>query len=195
MNNIKRHKLIILDLDETLIHATESPQYNHWDFEIGHYKVFKRPFLDGFLEELKDYFRVAVWSSASDDYVRMIVENIFKQDYPLEFVWGRSKCTQQFDHQSIDDLGYSDYSNHLNYSKILKKVKRRGYARIEEILIIDDTPRKSRYNYGNAIYPEEFHGQQDDDELKNLLQYLIQIKDVPNFRELEKRNWKEQIKV
>lgn len=192
MNGVSK-KLLILDLDETLIHATTEPKDTKWNYDLPPYKVYKRPFLDKFLDEVKKMYQVAVWSSATDDYVAKIVELIFPSDYPLVFVWGRSKCTQQFDHQSIDDLGYSDHVNHLNYSKILKKVKGKGYARIEDILIVDDTPRKSKYNFGNAIYPSEFTGCTEDNELELLLKYLIKIKDEPNFRNFEKRNWKEQI--
>lgn len=187
---IPQNKLLILDLDETLIHATKEPVSEHWDFEVEDYKVFKRPFLGCFLAEIKNHFRIAVWSSASDAYVDKVVQHIFPKDYPLEFVWGRTKCTQQFNYQSIDDLGYSDYYNHLNYAKILKKVRKKGIAKMEEILIVDDTPEKSKYNYGNAIYPSEFTGDNTDDELLHLLNYLIEIKGEPNFRLIEKRNWR-----
>jgi RNA polymerase II subunit A small phosphatase-like protein len=40
--------LIILDLDETLIHATDKPHDDAWDFEVFHYKVYKRPYLQEF---------------------------------------------------------------------------------------------------------------------------------------------------
>ena len=187
-------KLLILDLDETLIHATKEPTTEDWSFELSQYKVYKRPHLDQFLREIEEHYRISVWSSASDDYVEKVVELIFPKDYPLVFVWGRSKCTQQFDHQSINDLGYSDYYNHLNFAKILKKIKTRGIAKLEETLIVDDTPRKSKYNYGNAIYPSEFNGNKNDEELKFLLTYLISIKNESNFRTIEKRNWREQMK-
>lgn len=39
--------LLILDLDETLIHATEQPE-READFQIFHYHVYKRPYLEEF---------------------------------------------------------------------------------------------------------------------------------------------------
>ncbi|MCO6163502.1 HAD family hydrolase [Flavobacterium sp. NRK F7] len=183
-------KLIVLDLDETLIHATKKKIHEKYSFQVFNYFVYKRPFLDVFLSELKNHFKVAVWSSASDDYVAEIVAKIFPENYPLEFVWGRSKCTLQIDSQNIDDYGYFDYFNHMNYVKILKKVAKKKFARLEDILIVDDTPRKCKYNYGNAIYPTEFLGDSNDSELPLLLDYLISIKEVENVRTLEKRNWK-----
>lgn len=184
-------KLIILDIDETLLHATDTLMHEAYDFKVFDYFVYKRPFLDTFLLELKKHFKVAIWSSASDDYVQEIVGQIFPKDYQLEFVWGRSKCTLQIDPQSIDDYGSFDYFNHMNYSKLLKKVAKKGYATLEEMLIIDDTPRKCKYNYGNAIYPTPFLGNPNDTELELLLQYLISIKEVENVRKIEKRNWRE----
>ncbi len=188
-----KNKLLILDLDETLVHATKEPLSYSCNFSIEQYMVYKRPYLNAFLDKVKAYYKIAVWSSASDQYVEQVVANIFPPDYPLEFVWGRSKCTQQMDQESMEDLGYSDYYSHLNYSKILKKVKKKGFAKMEDILIIDDTPRKSKHNYGNAIYPTEFIGDPNDMELKLLLSYLIQIKEETNFRKIEKRNWQEQV--
>ena len=107
---------------------------------------------DEFLNQIKAHFLLAIWSSASDDYVEAIANQIIPKDIELEFVWGRSRCTYRRNLQ-IDDFGYydSNYRNHYHYIKVLKKLKRQGYA-IERILIVDDSPHKSKDNYGNAIY-------------------------------------------
>lgn len=185
--------LVVLDLDETLIHATKSPSLQNWSFEVGPYKVAIRPGLDEFLAGLRSHFNVAVWSSASDDYVLEVVRNIFLLNYPLEFVWGRSRCTLKQDFSRIEAYGYSDPYNHLSYVKPLQKVAKKGFARLENMLIIDDTPSKSRYNYGNAIYPSEFTGDPEDMELAALLKYLLTLKDVTNVRTIEKRSWRDRV--
>ena len=66
----------------------------NWNFELEKYKVYVRPGLNKFLNELKQNFRVAVWSSASDDYVKKVVEKIFPDDYNLEFVLGADLCVR-----------------------------------------------------------------------------------------------------
>jgi len=187
--------LVILDLDETLIYGTTSPPDTHWDFAVGPYKIYKRPWLTEFLEKLGTYFNVAVWSSASDDYVKEVVQNIFPPDYNLLFVWGRSKCTRQFDYKRIAEWGRTDDYEHLLYVKHLKKVKQKGFAPLEKILIIDDTPSKSIHNYGNAIYPTEFKGDPKDNELVLLWKYLLTLEKVDNVRSVEKRSWKSTISL
>ena len=73
--------------------------------------------------------------------------------------------------------------------KPLKKVKRKGFD-LDRILIIDDSPHKSKLNYGNAIYPKPYKGESADTELVKLIDYLESIKDEPNFRTIEKRYWR-----
>lgn len=183
--------LVILDLDETLIHAEAMPDQVGWDFEAGPYKVFIRPGLKDFLQGLREHFEVAIWSSASLDYVTSIVTRIFPEGYPLKFVWARDRCVPARGNFETDI--YADLSSHLNFVKPLQKVKKAGFGSMERMLIIDDTPSKSRENYGNAIYPSQFKGDMKDTELSHLLDYLLLIKDEPNMRKIEKRNWRSMI--
>ncbi len=186
--------LLILDLDETLVFATENELERQADFQAFDYFVYKRPFLDNFLEVIKKEFLIAVWSSASDDYVEAVVRNIFPSEYPLEFVWGRSRCVYRRN-SNIDEFGYYwNSTNHYHYIKPLKKLKRKGF-RLERMLIVDDTPHKSQLNYGNAIYPKEYTGSLKDDELVFLLDYLMLLKEESNVRSIEKRGWKSRMKA
>jgi RNA polymerase II subunit A small phosphatase-like protein len=181
--------LLILDLDETLIHASEGPLDRPADFRVFGYYVYKRPHLDAFLRECSRHFALAVWSSASDDYVEAVVQRIIPPEIPLQFVWGRSRCTYCFDAAAFESGGHADAHSHYNYLKVLKKVKKRGYS-LRRVLIVDDTPHKAGRNYGNAIYPREYLGDALDDELPQLLRYLLQLKDAENVRTIEKRNWR-----
>jgi TFIIF-interacting CTD phosphatase-like protein len=75
-----RKKLLILDLDETLIYATEASLPRKADFLVGQYHVYKRPFLDAFLKSCLDWFEVAVWTSSTPLYAIEIVSVIFRDD-------------------------------------------------------------------------------------------------------------------
>lgn len=188
------HKtLLVLDLDETLIYAfNEKEKDRKSDFKIFHYKVLKRPYLDEFLNEVAKDYSLAVWSSASDDYVEEIVKNIIPSHIQLELIWGRSRCTPRRNMNRNSYDYYADYNSHFHYVKPLKKLKRQGF-KLERILIVDDTPHKSQDNYGNAIYPTEFKGDKDDNELEQLTKYLKLLKDIENVRTIEKRNWRSQV--
>ncbi|MEM6966127.1 MAG: HAD family hydrolase, partial [Bacteroidota bacterium] len=118
--------LLILDIDETLIHTTSQKLEYNPDFTVFDYPVYKRPFLEEFLISVAKDFHLAVWSSASDDYVEKIVEVIFPKEIKLHFVWGRGRCTYRRN-LNIDEYGYysDNYFDHYHYIKPLKKVKRK----------------------------------------------------------------------
>lgn len=184
MTNLKK-PLAILDVDETLIYASKEKLERDPDFEVFEYKVYKRPNLYEFINRLKKSYDIAIWSSAGNDYVNSII-NQLDLEVETKFVWGRNEATQK---RQINDYYETGNDTELYYVKSLKKVKRKGYE-LERILIIDDSPHKSKLNYGNAIYPKSFKGEMDDNELLILIDYLESIKDEPNFRTIEKRNWR-----
>jgi len=170
--------LLILDLDETLVHATEEPLGRPHDFVVGPYSVYRRPHLDEFLAACSLRFRLAVWSTASDDYVRAVIGRIMPPGIDLAFAWGRSRCVRRYDHEAFEE----------EFLKDLKKVRKLGYD-LRRVLIADDTPRKVRRQYGNAVYVPPFLGDPDDEALPRLARYLMSLGDVANVRTLEKRGW------
>lgn len=184
--------LLILDLDETLIHATADKIGDNFDFSVYQYFVYLRPGLAAFLAQCAAHFQLAVWSSASDDYVQAIAQHIFPAGIAPVFVWGRSRCTR-FRLPEVDEHGILslDYASKYEFAKRLKKVSRRGFN-LKRVLIVDDTPEKVSQHYGNAIYIRPFTGSKDDTELGRLASYLLKLKDAENFRTIEKRNWRQQ---
>lgn len=173
------NKLLIFDLDETLVHATTTPLDIPEDFRYDQYFVYKRPFLAEFLTSLSAVFSLGIWSAADDDYVTAIVQQIQPPDVHFEITWGRSRCSRR-----RDEL-FDEYY----YEKRLSKLKKKGFA-LENILIVDDTPQKSRDNYGNGIPVQEFRGHLHDRELPALGSYLLTLRDAENIRALEKRFWR-----
>jgi TFIIF-interacting CTD phosphatase-like protein len=170
--------LLILDLDETLIYATEEPLPREPDFVVGPYFVYRRPYLDEFLTSCSACFRLAVWSSATEEYVRPIVERILPTGVEPAFVWGRGRCVRRYDPELREEYQVKD----------LKKVRRMGY-RLERVLIADDTARKVERQYGNAVYVPPYFGDPEDDLLPRLARYLVSLRDATNVRTVEKRGW------
>jgi carboxy-terminal domain RNA polymerase II polypeptide A small phosphatase len=177
----KHNKLLVLDLDETLIHATENPLSITEDFRFEQYFIYLRPQLNTFLTNVAQHFTLGVWSSASDEYVTAIANLLKPAAINFEFIWGRSRCTLKRDYT------FDQYY----FEKKLDKLKKKGFP-LEQIIIVDDSPEKSRTNYGNAVYIKEFCGDPADNELQYLYDYLLTLKLAENIRTIEKRGWRMQ---
>jgi RNA polymerase II subunit A small phosphatase-like protein len=58
-------KLLIFDLDETLVHASSSQLAHASAFEHAPYFVYQRPFIRELLTATSPFYDFAVWSSSS----------------------------------------------------------------------------------------------------------------------------------
>ncbi|MFQ5540433.1 MAG: NIF family HAD-type phosphatase [Candidatus Binatia bacterium] len=175
-------KLLILDLDETLIYASEQPLPIAPDFAVGGYHVYTRPHLARFLERCTAHFELAVWTSSTADYARAVLAHIKPPDVHFSFVWARDRCTRK------RDLERQTYV----WIKDLKKVKKQGYA-LEQVIVVDDSPEKLARHYGNLVCVRPFTGDAGDEELMHLADYLLQLAGVENVRRVEKRGWRTHV--
>jgi RNA polymerase II subunit A small phosphatase-like protein len=176
-------KLLILDLDETLFHASEQPLDSPCNcMQIGGFHVYIRPHLTAFLESCFNHFYVGVWTSASADYASQMVESLFPHGHQPRFLWHRQHCVQHFD----------SVSGEIHYIKDLKKIKRKGFD-LRQVIVVDDSPEKLQRHYGNLVRAKPFRGKADD-ELLGLMRYLTLIQDEENIRTLEKRWWRSQLR-
>ncbi len=178
--------LLVLDLDETLVHAEEKDKPllgRSPDFTTSDYVVYKRPHLDEFLSRMWKLYDLAVWSAAGTLYVNRVVECVFddKNRQPV-FVFSGIRTTRRFDHDRHEAY----------FIKDLKKVRKKGFD-LRRVLIADDLELNAQRNYGNAIYVKEFNGEADDNELLLLAEYLETLADKPNFRTVEKRYWRSEV--
>ncbi len=171
--------LLILDIDETLIHGVEIPLEHPCDFRAGQFHIYKRPHVDQFLGSASKFYDLACWSSATAEYLEIVLSEIIPNNLNLLFSWDRSRCTRRMDFVLQEEF----------FLKDLRKIRRKGLD-INRILILEDEPRKVFRNYGNAIYVRPFVGQSEDSELLNLASYLASIKMEQNFRNLDKRSWR-----
>jgi TFIIF-interacting CTD phosphatase-like protein len=85
-------KLLILDIDETLVHSSilESDEY---DFMVlDKYYTIKRPYVDDFLKYAFNNFTVGVFTTSTEDYATEIMKNLNVDLDKLLFLWDREKC-------------------------------------------------------------------------------------------------------
>jgi len=175
----RKKPLLVLDLDETLIHSSTYPINTECIYieEFGYY-VYKRPFLDYFLTEVSKYYDIGIWSAGTDDYVETIIDMILPVDVDPIFVFGRSMCQLK----NVD--GYRVFVKPL---RILQDF---GYC-LSKMLIVDDTPQKCVENFGNAIIPNPYLFNTSDRELLDILAYLVGLKGSEDFTNHQHYKWKQ----
>jgi len=188
--------LLVLDLDETLIST-------HYDYEVeadpdftvslgeecmG--RVYKRPYVEDFLEFAFENFDVAVWTAAISEYAKVIVDNCFteEQRQKLRFIWTREHCT------SVEPAWNRGriWDNFYIQRKLLRNIP--GYQ-MNRILHVDNTFSTFSQNRRNGILVEDWNGfdWQNDQELLMLKEYLQEqylVTPGRDVRSVPKRDWK-----
>ena len=147
---------LVLDLDETLI----SFQKNYYNNNTNNFinllntRLILRPGLFEFLQNMKQYYELILFSSGTCDYVDPIVRLIEKNKKFFEFVLYRQ-------HISFDERG--------QYFKNLNLLNRN----LRNIIIVDDIERNFKFHKENGICIKPFYGDFERD--KNILNLLAQI--------------------
>jgi len=193
--------LILLDLDETLIHSEEfprlEPSMKDFDFKVSFesdnsfwYMTKKRPFLKEFLEFLFTNFDVGIWTASGEDYALKIIENIGIDKSKLKCFYTKENCSLRLDYETNRYYGL----------KNLQKLKKKGWAKsytnrtgkireLNKVLIVDDISETAINNRDNLVLIKPFYFDDKDTELLKLISYLEKIKDESNYRRIDKRNW------
>lgn len=164
---MKRVRLIVFDLDETLVHATEVPLPYPDTFRIGPYFVYVRPFASELIKFCASHFEVAVWSSSSERYVEVVTAKLFDTAFPVVFSWAVSKCVQKVDPKS----------NGYVYIKDLRKAMKHGYA-ADEIIMIDDSPEKLQRQPTRHLCLPAFKGDPLDRELLRVIERIKTMAEI-----------------
>lgn len=180
-NSALERILLIMDLDSTLIYASETEIHKPYDYKVFQFFIYLRPYFLRFLKSVSGCFSLAVWSAGSDKYVQNIVEKVFPPDISFDFVWARSRCS--FEGYSADIVNENDL-----YSKNLNILKRFGY-KMDKVLLMDDSPGICLMNRKNSIHIQPFLGSAADSELLHLDEYLLKIYHEKNVMELDLINW------
>jgi len=183
-------KLLILDVDETLVHGALQPLDRFPDHVCDWCYLYKCPHVERFMDFCRQHFRVAVWPSASVDHIRVCLDQICPPDYPFEFVWGKERCTEVLD--DPDDYGRGE---RFRWRKNLRKVKTRHGVDLGQVIMVDDSPEKLDRHYGNLVQIKPFSGDPNDRELLRLMPYLLELKQIENIRSVEKRGWAQRFPI
>lgn len=193
-NHSMTDKVIVLDLDSTLINTQESfesfkslnimkkPELLHlkhrcyciklFDTEDGSRYDFwgiKRPHLDEFLLFCFNYFKIViVWSAGTRDYVNAIVNHIFKNLKMPHLVWCKDDVEMDGDKK---DIILKPLQKLINADTHVKQ-----HLKLEKIIHVDDNDTTFSKNKKNAIYIPAYEPDPDIGDLAKTDNALLQVK-------------------
>ncbi|CAD8138829.1 unnamed protein product [Paramecium octaurelia] len=174
LNKINPNKVntIFLDLDETLIHACHSretpsvklKQQNDdgSETDVG---INIRPYTSYFLQELAQYYTIYIYTASSQQYAQTIVNYLDPLKQYISGILSRANCMETKNGFFIKDL------------RIIKDLD------LDRSLIIDNLVHSFGLQVENGIPILEWHDNQEDSELKYLLEYLIEASEQPNLKD------------
>jgi len=148
----KKEYTLILDLDETLICFKSSK----FDENIGNIHI--RPGLEIFLEIIKEFFEIIIFTIGTREYANIILDLIEKKNNTKYF----------------DGRLYRDHATKVGnkYIKDLSKIGRD----LSRTLIVDNNPHSFKLQYENGILISSYFGEKNDDKaLIELQKILIKI--------------------
>ena len=173
---------ILLDLDQTIISAESTSDYNFKKNKAkskkftfhdmdGYYIVFERPGLQPFLDYLFANFNVSVWTAASKDYALFIIDKILlknKHNRKLDWVFFSYHC----------DISKKVKNGSKSLDMLWDVYKIEGYNK-DNTVILDDYDEVHQTQPDNCIIAKPFEFEDDnshkDNYLKNLTKELKNI--------------------
>jgi Dullard-like phosphatase family protein len=171
-------KTLILDLDETLIHADFDGNFSFHDQEISftlndeEHKVgiILRPGVEEFLKRVNEIFEVGVFTAGIKQYADAVLNYLDPENKIFKFRMYRDSCI------SINN------TIHLKDLRIIRNRK------LENLLLVDNSFYSFVNQPENGILINSFYFNKEDSELKNLYNYLRNyIQPAEDVRELNER--------
>lgn len=189
MGEKKRHKTLVLDMDETLIHAEILPEKakpikdadfhitlknmnnnNEEETFIVYVKI--RPFYDECMESLAGLYEIVVFTAAEQEYADAILD-ILDTDHLISKRLYRQHCVHVDDKYYVKDL------------RIFQD------RELENIVLVDNSIISMAFNIDNGIPVAPFYRWvKNDEELLFLHSYLDELYHVDDIREHNKDKFK-----
>ena len=165
----KKKYTLILDLDETLI------CFHFISPEKGIGEIHLRPGLDNFLEVIKNYYEIIVFTSGTRDYADKVLDLI------------ESKKGKKI----FDARLYREHTTCIG-NKFIKDLSKIGRD-LSKTLIVDNLPHSFKFQYENGILISSYYGEEEDKALIELQKILIKIYEDNNDVRKSIAKFKEEI--
>ena len=187
-NNNNNQKILVIDLDETLIHTSfqkiEKPDLQiQLDSSINKKNTINRnnnngipiprlieayirirPGVDEFLSQMSKYYDIYVYSASSKNYLNTIIKNIDKNNIIKE-CFCREDCIMYVEDYEED---FDKPNNKYNYIKDLKKINKD----LRNIVFIDNNAISFKLQEKNGIPIKSWYDDYEDLELYKLIPIL-----------------------
>ncbi|KAI3390111.1 hypothetical protein SNEBB_010152 [Seison nebaliae] len=165
-------KILILDLDETLIHSMASSATYPPDFTVSvcmdtrpmKFNVYKRPHVDFFLDKVSEWYEVVIFTASMEAYGNRVIEELDNKRDILRRRYFRTDCTTE----------------NGGYTKNLRKV----CEDLNRVLIIDNSPSVFQDFRSNAIPIKSWKTETDDTCLLDLLPFLDALRICEDVRSI-----------
>ncbi|CAD8192693.1 unnamed protein product [Paramecium pentaurelia] len=163
-----QRKLIVLDLDETLVHS-QFQLKNGYDFAIDiivQRQIFTvyvtiRPGVQQFIEQLNQYYDIVFWTASLQEYADPVMDFIDPNHIAIGRLY-RDSCTPL----------------QIGFTKNLNKLGRD----LKEIIIIDNSEVSYHLNPENEFQIKDFYFDKQDQELELNIPFFIWLSQLPDVR-------------
>lgn len=190
--NAQRRKILVMDLDETLIHSA-SRNTSHSNSSQGHmvevrfavsgvstlYYVHKRPYCDLFLSKVSKWYDLVVFTASMKEYADPVIDWL-ESSIPGNFTKRlyRNNCILR------DGVGYiKDLSILCGNSNQMAVANLNGGG-LGEIILVDNSPVSYALNVDNAIQVEGWISDPSDTDLLTLLPFLEALRYTTDVRDI-----------
>ncbi|KAJ2056484.1 Nuclear envelope morphology protein 1 [Coemansia sp. S146] len=167
-----KRKILVLDLDETLIHSSPQGSYRaHHRIEVVIdkvaclYYVYKRPHVDYFLRRVSEWYKVVVFTASLAEYADPVIDLLDSQNKLIEGRYFRESCVP---HDS-------------SYAKDLTAID----PDLSQIVLVDNSPLSYFINPTNGIPIQPWVNSDPKDEaLLDLLPLLDALRFTDDVRSI-----------
>ena len=191
---MKKFKLIVFDIDETLFNTIEKEEGKKLkakrDHKLQHgskhYYAYKRPYLEKFIKLCAKHFEyIGIWTHGDSLWLKKFIKHILPSDTKLLFTY------------SYGDSEAYNGDEEDRIKPLTKIYKRFGHLGINEknTIMIEDTFENCRENPKNCIIVPEFliDENPEDITLPLLAAYIQSLNPRENIQKQLSRNWRKQI--
>lgn len=149
--------LLILDLDETLIHSDLNLKWSTHDYYIEFQDgtiipINIRPFLFEFLDFCNQHFELIIFTASCSDYADPIIDYIEKEKSYFKYRFYREHC--------------------LNYGNLFLKDLSIFGKPLSKTMIVDNNLLSFSHYLNNGVLVSSFTNESDDLDLCSLIEYF-----------------------